>query len=244
MKKLLILLTLLQMEGAAGRPETARTLLRGFVKELNHGNVVDRGSIVALAKTLGIKTAGLSRLFIGSALLVAAEEGYVDAAAQLFALDASDYSDVVLGRGAQAGQLEVVVLAVEHGAIAVWSALSHAAGAGHLEVVKWLVREAGVPPEDGEALRRAAAAGQLEVVKWLLTKAGVKGRNWAVLDAVVENQLEVVRWLIVTAGATNLNGALRHAVRQGSSVEMLNLLVELGAEDDATIIDGALYLDK
>ena len=228
--KLFILIILLPTMAAVGRPVTTPAFLQEFVHRLEHSPIVNLGNSKQLRKMLNIRTAGLAQPLIGSALLVAAEEGYTNAITKLLPFSDHNHLDLVLTKAAKAGQLEVVTLAVERGATARWSALQHAATAGHLEVVAWLVREADTDPSASDVLQQAAAAGQLQIVQWLIREAHVKGSNWALLAATAADQLEVVRWLVTEGRVTNIDGALRCAIEKDCSVELQQLLLELGAD--------------
>jgi hypothetical protein len=83
---------------------------------------------------------------------------------------------------------------------------------GHLDVVKWLIREGGSTTTEANyhnqtALLFAAKNGHLNVGKWLLLEGGSVvyfidyNRNTALLWAATKGHLEVVQWLLRKGGA-------------------------------------------
>ena len=68
-----------------------------------------------------------------------------------------------------------------------------AASFGHMELVKWLIREEGFVM-DAQVMREACGSGNLELAKWLRAR----GCEWsAIVMTITANlgQLEVLKWL-------------------------------------------------
>jgi Protein kinase domain/Ankyrin repeats (3 copies)/Ankyrin repeats (many copies) len=93
-----------------------------------------------------------------------------------------------------------------------WTPLDYAAFSGHLEMVKFLVKEAGADVESKDChhytpLYYAAMRGHLEVVKFLVKGAGADveskecNQRTPLLCAASAGHLEVVKFLVQEAGA-------------------------------------------
>ena len=84
-------------------------------------------------------------------------------------------------------------------------AVQRASGNGHLDVVKWLVKESGQPVDvtatENYAVRWAAYYGYLDIITWLVEESGqavdvTAKDNWAVKSAAAKGYLETVQWLV------------------------------------------------
>ena len=163
---------------------------------------------------------------------------------------------------AREGRLEDVQRLVRGGAVDVGTgdeangqtALGVAAGNGHLEVVRWLVREGGSSVEERDrggwtALLFAAANGRLEMVRWLVREGGSSVEenndgNTALILAAMNGHLEVVRWLVQEGGSSvdennnNGNTALLLAAMNGELEMVRWLLLEGGSSIDERNNDG------
>jgi len=124
-----------------------------------------------------------------------------------------------LGSACARGHIDIVRLLLADPRLAVVNnshAIDTAAKHNQLAVVKFLLTESTVDPdeEDGLALTDAAAEGHIEVVKMLLADVRVNSeysRNNALLVAVEHNQVGVIRLLIDdynTNPANNNNEAI------------------------------------
>ena len=79
------------------------------------------------------------------------------------------------------------------------AAVAAAAGAGHLDIVKWLVDGEPACEWNGKALQLAAKGGHLDVMKWLLEKhidpSSLLGDPEIMNEAAGGGHLEVMKWL-------------------------------------------------
>jgi ankyrin repeat protein len=127
------------------------------------------------------------------------------------------------------------------------SALQWAAGAGHLDVVRWLVNDCGmnpsttVQPKDGRnALHWACRNGELVVCRWLVEEGGVNPSvpvkdgtspfHWAVW----QGHVEVCKWLVeIGADWRSKNSFGCNAVQWAAlagSVPMCRYLQDIGLD--------------
>ena len=124
------------------------------------------------------------------------------------------------------------------------SALLLAASYGHLEMVRWLVREGGSSVEEksnkgSTALLCAALNGHFAVMRWLVREGGSSveeksNDGWtALLFAALNGHLEMVRWLVREGGSSveeksNHGGTALLCAADNGHLEVVRWLVREG----------------
>lgn len=219
-------------------------------QQIVHGNSYEESKDFAgLAKHQQLATVGTNSPMVALALQQARQNAEAEAARVRAARAALDPGLAA----ARDGDLRVLRALVLDG----WDvttpdrygscALQWAAGAGHLAVVHWLVKDCGldprttVQPKDGRnALHWACRNGQLQVCRWLVehgrvdpstpTKDGTSPFHWAVW----QGHVSVCEWLIEIGAdwrAKNSFGcnAVQWAALSGS-VSMCRWLQSIGLE--------------
>lgn len=152
------------------------------------------------------------------------------------------HSMLMLEEGFEAGLLECARLLMEQGADvnATWtdtrypewplSALYGAAGKTHSAAMTKLLVDAGANMDDNESLYHSVEEADSTCTRILL-EAGVrvKGTN-AIARAIDYGKVEDVRLMLAHGGDAKEGTPLHHAVLRGSSMEMMELLAQAGAD--------------
>ncbi len=114
-----------------------------------------------------------------------------------------------------------------------WNAVEaahHAAEAGHVHVLEWMLREAsarGAPaPLDEKTCAFAAWGGQLATLQWL-RRRGTPWKRWTCSYAAARGQLEVLQW--ARAEGCEWNGRTTSRAALGGHLEVLRWCRDNGA---------------
>ena len=132
---------------------------------------------------------------------------------------------------ARFGHLELVRWLVKEQGFEIDEAVvDNAAGSGNVELVQWLWNDKGFEMDE-RLMRRAAESGNLELVKWLRGK----GCDWN--EAVVNNaagrgNLELVQWLIQEQGF-EMDARLMQSAAESGNLELVKWLRGKGCEWNA-----------
>jgi ankyrin repeat protein len=217
------------------------------------GLLVEQGADIDLEDTQG-----------ATPLDAALAHGHNQTAIQLIALgtilDVPNGTTSALHVATKAGSVEVVTALLAAGASAIQldpdnnTPLHLAAAAGHAAVVGLLLAAPDMHPDMAAittlhtALHAAAEAGQAEVCQQLV-EAGADVHAFDISTgltalgyAVTHQRLSTVRALLAAGTDPNVRRTLQTAVSMGVSDELCVLLVEAGANIDATIENGETVL--
>lgn len=162
----------------------------------------------------------------GDALWSAGRQGQIETAKWLASKGANEFFEALKGAAA-GGHIEVANWALDNN-VSGFGSLEVAAGAGQLEMVKWLVGKGVAERQEKDAaMYEAARSGRTEVTRWLADNES-KRYKWAFEGAVLNGHEETARLLL--GYLNDLDAALLFCAERGS-LAFVKMTAEAGAKD-------------
>eukprot|EP00873_Tetraselmis_striata_P027133 jgi/Tetstr1/447397/TSEL_034833.t1 len=137
-------------------------------------------------------------------------------------------------RAAGAGHLDLLAWALQNGCPITADALIEAAAGGHLDVLRWANSFRCYIPWSDRCCNAAAWGGRLEVLQWLVGEAGMAMGQRTTMRAAQQGHLHVLRWAI-DAGCPWSASTCTSVAMAGGHVEVLDWLRKSGALDYDTL---------